>query len=120
MGSWVMDQYRKKRFPEMPSLDEFEASNIGVYAVPVQNRRLPLPIFALIPSHPLNTPSGKIEIFSKQLFDLGQPEEIPAVPKYIQEWESPFGPEANGVPAAGIGTSLHGAGALDPRQCRLV
>ena len=41
--------------------------------------------------HPLETPSGKIEIFSKQLFDLEQPEEIPAIPKYIQEWESPFG-----------------------------
>jgi anaerobic dimethyl sulfoxide reductase subunit A len=40
--------------------------------------------------YPLATPSGKIEIFSKLLFDLGNPEEVPAVPKYIQEWESPF------------------------------
>ncbi len=38
----------------------------------------------------MNTPSGRIEIFSKQLHDLGQPEEIPAIPKYIQEWDSPF------------------------------
>ncbi len=40
--------------------------------------------------YPLNTPSGKIEIFSKKLHDMGNPNEIPAVPKYIQEWESPF------------------------------
>ena len=49
------------------------------------------------------TPSGKIEIFSKQLFDLGQPDEIPAVPKYIQEWESPFGPEARSIPLQAVG-----------------
>ncbi len=30
---------------------------------------------------------------------MGRPDEIPAVPKYIQEWESPFGPEAAKYPA---------------------
>ena len=39
--------------------------------------------------NPLLTPSGKIEIFSRHV-DLGNPQEIPAVPKYIQEWDSPF------------------------------
>ena len=53
--------------------------------------------------HPLETPSGKIEIFSKRLHDLGRPAEIPAVPKYIQEWESPFGPEAAKYPLSAIG-----------------
>jgi len=53
--------------------------------------------------HPLPTPSGKIEIFSKQLFDMNNPQEIPAVPKYIQEWESPFGPEAERFPLQAMG-----------------
>ncbi|MBM3312912.1 MAG: dimethyl sulfoxide reductase subunit A, partial [Candidatus Aminicenantes bacterium] len=53
--------------------------------------------------HPLKTPSGKIEIFSKALHDLGRPDEIPAVPKYIREWESPFGPEAERFPLQAIG-----------------
>jgi anaerobic dimethyl sulfoxide reductase subunit A len=53
--------------------------------------------------HPLPTPSGRIEIFSKKLFDLKKPATIPAVPKYIQEWESPFGPEAAKYPLQAVG-----------------
>ncbi|MCU0292986.1 MAG: hypothetical protein MUF10_13495, partial [Thermoanaerobaculaceae bacterium] len=52
---------------------------------------------------PLDTPSGKIEIFSKALHDLGRPDEIPAVPKYVQEWESPFGEEARRFPLQLVG-----------------
>ena len=52
---------------------------------------------------PLKTPSGKIEIFSKQLYDMDRPDEIPAVPKYIEEWESPFGPEAEKYPLQAMG-----------------
>jgi anaerobic dimethyl sulfoxide reductase subunit A len=52
--------------------------------------------------HPLQTPSGKIEIFSPKLHALANPE-IPPVPKYIQEWESPFGPEAEKYPLQAIG-----------------
>ncbi|NQU87967.1 MAG: dimethyl sulfoxide reductase subunit A, partial [Mariniphaga sp.] len=48
-------------------------------------------------------PSGKIEIFSKRLFDKNNPVEIPAVPKYIQEWESPFGPESKNFPLQALG-----------------
>ena len=54
-------------------------------------------------SHPLDTPSGKIEIFSQRLFALDRPDEIPAVPKYVQEWESPFGPEAAEYPLQVMG-----------------
>ena len=39
--------------------------------------------------HPFKTPSGKIEIFSKTLYDMKNPEEIPAVPKYIPAWDGP-------------------------------
>lgn len=40
--------------------------------------------------HPFATPSGKIEIFSKSLYDLGRPEEIPGIPRYVP---CPEGPE---------------------------
>ena len=101
---WILDRYRQTRFPELPSLDEFEASNIGLYTKPVTKPAIALADFRADPqAHPLNTPSGKIEIFSKRLYDMGNPAEIPAVPKYIQEWESPFGPEAEKYPLQAMG-----------------
>lgn len=102
--AWVIERYRETRFPDIPDLDEFEASNCGVYAHPVTEPAVAFADFRRDPlRYPLNTPSGKIEIFSRALFDLGQPETIPAVPKYIQEWESPFGPEAQRYPLQAIG-----------------
>ncbi|RPI20927.1 MAG: dimethyl sulfoxide reductase subunit A, partial [Chloroflexota bacterium] len=101
---WLLDRYRETRFPGLPSLDEFEASNIGVYANPVTQPAIAFTEFRADPErHPLSTPSGKIEIFSKRLHDMGRPAVIPAVPKYIQEWESPFGPEAQRFPLQAIG-----------------
>jgi anaerobic dimethyl sulfoxide reductase subunit A len=102
--AWIIERYRQTRFPDIPSLDEFEASNIGVYANPVTQPAVAFANFRADPkAHPLNTPSGKIEIFSKALYDMGKPDEIPPVPKYIQEWESPFGPEAEKYPLQAIG-----------------
>jgi anaerobic dimethyl sulfoxide reductase subunit A len=102
--SWILDQYREIRFPDLPSLDEFESSNVGVYVEPASEPMVAFSDFRADPDlHPLDTPSGRIEIFSKQLFDMGQPEEIPPVPKYIQEWESPFGPEREKYPLQALG-----------------
>jgi anaerobic dimethyl sulfoxide reductase subunit A len=101
---WIIEQYRRTRFPDIPTLEEFEASNIGVYAKPVTQPAIAFADFCRDPqAHPLSTPSGKVEIFSQALQDLGNPAEIPAVPKYIQEWESPFGPEASDYPLQCIG-----------------
>ena len=88
---WCLDEFRRLRFPDLPTLDEFIEKNLGAYSKPVTRPAIAFEDFRRDPQkHPLNTPSGKIEIFSKQLYDFGNPEEIPAIPKYIQEWESPF------------------------------
>jgi anaerobic dimethyl sulfoxide reductase subunit A len=102
--AWCLDRYRETRFPDLPTLDELEESNAGVYSAPVETPAVAFADFRKDPEkHPLRTPSGKIEIFSKALYDMDNPEEIPAVPKYIREWESPFGPEAAKYPLSVIG-----------------
>ncbi|NDJ61434.1 MAG: molybdopterin-dependent oxidoreductase [Chloroflexi bacterium] len=102
---WILDNnYRAGRFPDAPTLDEFIEQNLGVYTLQITEPAVAFADFRADPEeNPLPTPSGKIEIFSRELFDMGNPEEIPAVPKYIQEWESPFGPEAEQYPLQAIG-----------------
>ena len=39
-------------------------------------------------NNPFKTPSGKIELFSKELYDMQHPE-VAAIPKYIPSWEGP-------------------------------
>jgi len=88
---WCLDYYRETQYPEPPTLDEFIENNLGAYTLPATKPAIAFEDFRRDPEkYPLNTPSGKIEIFSKQLYDLNNPDEIPAIPKYIQEWESPF------------------------------
>jgi len=91
---WVdycLNEFRRLRFPELPTMDEFIEKNLGAWTRPATKPAIAFEDFRRDPEeHPLSTPSGKIEIFSKQLFDLNNPEEIPPIPKYIQEWESPF------------------------------
>ena len=99
--AWVeycLDEFRRIRFPGLPTLEEFLNSNIGVWSNPVTEPAVAFEDFRRDPEkYPLSTPSGKIEIFSKQLYDLNNPVVIPAIPKYIPEWEAPFtsGREAN-------------------------
>ncbi len=100
---WSLDRWRETRFPDLPSLEELEATNQGVYSRPVTEPAVALADFRADPeAHPLSTPSGKIEIFSVALHALASPE-VPPVPKYIQEWESPFGEEAACYPLQAMG-----------------
>ncbi len=102
--AWALDELRKKRYPGLPAVDEFERSNAGVFALPVSRPAVAFADFRRDPKrHPLPTPSGKIEIFSMRLHDLNKHDVIPALPKYIPEWESPFGPEAKDYPLQVIG-----------------
>ncbi len=101
----LLDQYRELRFPDLPTLEEFEQKNLGVYSRPVDKPRIAFEKFRQDPEkNPLDTPSGKIEIFSEEMFARNLPEEVPAIPKYIQEWESPFGEESAKYPLQVIGT----------------
>ncbi len=99
---WCLDTYRSHGFPGLPRLEEFIESNLGAWSQPVEKPAIAFEDFRRDPKkHPLQTPSGKIEIFSKKLYALNRPDEIPAVPKYIQEWESPFA--ASPYPLQAIG-----------------
>jgi anaerobic dimethyl sulfoxide reductase subunit A len=114
---WVdycLQVFRSTRYPELPTLDEFIEKNLGAWSNPVTNPKIAFADFRADPQkYSLNTPSGKIEIFSKKLHDMGNPNEIPAVPKYIQEWEHPFRAErsceaAQSKPLVGQNTINHG------------
>jgi anaerobic dimethyl sulfoxide reductase subunit A len=101
---WAVQCYQTTRFPDLPDLDTLAAKQTGVYVQPVTQPAIAFADFRANPeAYPLPTPSGKIELFSQALYDKGSPTEIPAVPKYIQEWESPFGPEAGRYPLQAIG-----------------
>lgn len=50
-----------------------------------------------------NTPSGKIEIFSKTLYDMGRPDEIPGLPRYVPSPEGPHDPLKEKYPLQLIG-----------------
>ncbi len=61
------------------------------------------------PAHyPFKTPSGKVEIFSKTLYDMNRPEDIPSVPKYIPAWEGPEDPLTGRYPLQCIGPHTKG------------
>ena len=93
------------RFPELPSLEEFEEKNLGVYSRPVDQPKVAFQKFREDPvENPLPTASGKIEFFCEEMFSKNLPAEVPAIPKYIQEWESPFGKESETYPLQVIGT----------------
>jgi anaerobic dimethyl sulfoxide reductase subunit A len=101
---WSIEHYRKTWFPNIPKLDQFEKSNKGVYSVPVKKPAVALKEFRDDPEkNKLDTPSGKIELFSKKLYDMNNPRYIPPIPKYIEEWESPFGKESEKYPLSVIG-----------------
>jgi anaerobic dimethyl sulfoxide reductase subunit A len=99
---WCLDRFRDTRFPDLPDLETFIEQNIGAYSKPVTKPAIAFADFRHDPQKfPLKTPSGKIEIFSKTLYDMGKPGEIPALPKYIPEWENPFTDGQPGSNSAG-------------------
>ena len=94
---WVKHLYAQARAkkPELPeSFDE--ASKIGLFKWFPMPQKVAFKAFRDDPAaNPLKTPSGKIEIFSKRLWDLNQTWELPegdaiyAIPVHEKTWEGP-------------------------------
>lgn len=86
-----IERTKKELDPNFPTFEEF--CNLGVYHFKYDE---PLIGFKEqiddLDNHPFETPSGKIELFSKALWDMNQHDEIPAIAKYISSWEGPEDP----------------------------
>ena len=86
---------------DFPSFEEFRKK--GIYKTKA-NKIIAYQAFVENPEkHPLPTPSGKVEIFSKALYDMKNPERIPAVPQYIPVAEGPKGALKDKYPLQCIG-----------------
>lgn len=86
--SWLRDVYEacRRTETEMPDFDTFKENSCFVF-----KERKPKVNFLdnIEKGVPFDTPSGKIEIFSKTLYDLNRPEEIPGTPRHIYCAEGP-------------------------------
>ena len=111
--AWVeycLDVWRSTRFPDLPTLDEFIEKDLGAWSNPVTKPAIAFEDFRRDPEkHPLNTPSGKIEIFSKQLYDFGNPDEVPAYPEIYSGMGIPISMSLRGrSPREGISPRREG------------
>ncbi len=99
---WLHESYKKTRLlePEIPSYEEFKKRGGYQY----KNNKIPLAFEKQIKDKaPFNTPSGKIEIFSKTLYDMNQHDSIPGIPCYTPCIEGPADPMKDKYPLQLIG-----------------
>ncbi len=85
---WLLDMVAeaRKKIPDFPSYEEFR--KMGVYKIKDDKPTIAFENFVKDPKkYPLSTPTGKIEVYSPHLASQNDPKEIPAIPKYIPEWE---------------------------------
>jgi len=82
--------------PGLPDYPQFKNEKVHYYRI--QNPRVAFQKEIEDPAgHPFRTPSGKIEIYSQKIAQMGNPL-IPPVPKYIEPWEGPRDPLAKDFP----------------------
>lgn len=99
---WSIEESRKVD-PNFPTFDEFKKK--GIYQVSLEDKTV-IAFEEQIKdpeNHKFETPSGKIEIFSKALWDMNELDEIPAIPKYVSSWEGPEDPLIEKYPLQLIG-----------------
>ncbi|HTP00174.1 MAG TPA: DMSO/selenate family reductase complex A subunit [Anaerolineales bacterium] len=85
---WMKDMVAtaQQAIPDFPSLDDFKKT--GIYKISNPEPIIAFADFRADPvAHPLQTETGKLEIYSPALAKLNNPKEIPAIPMYIPEWE---------------------------------
>ena len=85
---WIKDMVAaaQQSIPNFPSLEEFRKT--GIFKVENGKPFVAFADFRADPeAHPLATITGKVEIYSPAVAALNKPEEMPAIPKYIPEWE---------------------------------
>ena len=105
---WIVEETRVKN-PDFPAYEEFK--EMGVYKV--RNPGAPsvaLKSFREDPEeNPLDTPSGKIEIFSQALWDisntweLNEGEVITGIPVYAEAWDADLSVTRDDYPLQMIG-----------------
>ncbi len=94
MLDWVkysIERTRKELHPDFPSFTEFQKKGVHYFKYDEPHIAFKSQIDD-IAKNPFQTPSGKIELFSRALWDMNNPEEIPAIAKYIPAWEGPADP----------------------------
>jgi anaerobic dimethyl sulfoxide reductase subunit A len=101
-SGWLEAVYAdcRRAEPELPAYADFKL-NGGYRFKP----RKPYIAYEdqILSKKPFPTPSGKIEIFSQRLYDLGRPEEVPPVPGYRPYPEGPEDPLREKYPLQLIG-----------------
>ncbi|WP_378953651.1 DMSO/selenate family reductase complex A subunit [Pelosinus sp. sgz500959] len=98
---FIVDETRKEN-PGFPAYEEFKEK--GVYDWEYEEPAIAFKEQIEDPKgHPFSTPSGKIEFFSARLWELNQPDVVPAIPKYISAWEGPEDPLYGQYPLQCIG-----------------
>jgi anaerobic dimethyl sulfoxide reductase subunit A len=91
---WLKHLYEKMAadFPDRPELkpfEEFQKNGIHVWKLPERNVSFEENIKDGVP---FKTPSGKIEIFSKKLWDMNW-KDVPAIPGFLDCYEGPRDPK---------------------------
>ncbi len=90
---WLEEIIRKSAIPDGAAFKKQ-----GYYKAPLAGPHVAFQEQIASPlEHPFPTPSGKIEIYSQHLADMGHPE-IPPVPQYLETWESRNDPLAQKYP----------------------
>jgi len=86
---WIVEETQKNN-PGFPGYEDFKKMGIYKFKVDKPIIRFEKQI-ADLTNNPFPTPSGKIEIYSKRLMDMNNPE-IPAIPKHVVAHEGPQDP----------------------------
>ncbi len=103
-GSWLRDCYERLRETET-ELPEYEVfRRAGIYRYREGNHRVAFEAQIRDPEHhPFPTQSGKIEIFSKEIYEGHYREYVPPIPCYVPAKEGPEDPLRSRYPLQLIG-----------------